>query len=127
VTVTNQYYEFDPDFDPGSKVRSDAVNLQFQAIQNAFDFMPDSNEAITTDTSIFAPESGSGNAYVVTMPDTRLANADGDGVRFFATHANTGAATIDVDGIGAVALTNWDGSAFVPMPDLYWPQRSMQI
>ncbi len=113
MTVTNQYYEFDPDFDPGSKVRSDAVNLQFQAIQNAFDFMPDSNEAITTDTSIFAPESGAGNAYVVTMPDTRLSNQDGDGVRFFATHANTGAATIDVDGIGAVAFTNWDGSAFV--------------
>lgn len=113
MTVTNQYYEFDPDFDPGAKVRSDSINLQFQAIQNAFDFMPDSNEAITTDTSIFAPESGSGNAYVVTMPDTRLSNQDGDGVRFFASHANTGAATIDVDGIGAVAFVNWDGTAFV--------------
>jgi len=113
VTVTNQYYEFDPDFAPGAKVRSDAINLQYQAIQNAFDFMPSSNEAITTDTSIFAPESGAGNAYVVTMPDTRLSNQDGDGVRFFATHANTGPATIDVDGIGAVAFTNWDGSAFV--------------
>jgi hypothetical protein len=113
MAVTNPYYEFTPEFIPGTKARSDEVNLQYQAIQNAFDLLPGDADALTTDTAIFAPESGSGNAYVVTMPDTRTSNQDGDGVRFFATHTNTGAATLDVDGIGPVAFTNWDGDAFV--------------
>lgn len=111
MTVSNPYYEFTPVFTPGTQVRSDAVNAQYQAIQTAFDFMPGVSSAITTDTSVFAPESGTANALVVTMPDTRTVNQDGDGIRFFATNTNTGAATLNVDGIGAVALVDWDGTA----------------
>jgi hypothetical protein len=113
VTVTNPYYEFDPAFIPGTTARAEEVNVQYQAIQNAFDLLPGAADAITTGTATFAPESGTGNAYVVTMPDTRTSNQDGDHIVFFATHTNTGAATLDVDGIGAVALVNWDGDAFV--------------
>lgn len=113
MAVTNPYYEFTPAFVPGTKARAEDVNVQYQNIQNAFDILPGDADALTTDTAIFAPESGAGNAYVVTMPDTRTSNQDGDGIRFFATHTNTGAATLDVDGIGAVAFTNWDGDAFV--------------
>lgn len=113
MAVTNPYYEFTPAFVPGTKARAEDVNVQYQNIQNAFDLLPGDADALTTDTAIFAPESGAGNAYVVTMPDTRTSNQDGDGVRFFATHTNTGAATLDVDGIGPVAFTNWDGDAFV--------------
>lgn len=111
MTVTNPYYEFDPPFVPGTTVRSDAANAQFNAIQSAFDILPGAADATTTDTATFAPESGTGNAYVVTMPDTRTANNDGDAVRFFATHTNTGAATLAVDAIPAVAIVDWDGSA----------------
>lgn len=111
MTVTNPYYEFTPEFTPGTKARSDAVNLQLQAIQNAFDFLPGSADAITTGTSTFGPESGAGNAYVVAMPDTRLSEQDGDEVIFFATHTNTGAATLDVDGLGAKAIVRADGLA----------------
>jgi len=111
VTVTNPYYEFDPEFIPGTKVRSDAANLQFQALQNAFDFLPGTADAITTGTATFAPESGSGNAYVVTMPDTRTSEQDGDEVIFFATHTNSGAATLEVDGLGAKAIVRADGIA----------------
>jgi len=113
MAVTNPYYEFAPAFIPGTKARSDEVNTQYQAIQNAFDLLPSSEDAITTGTATFAPESGAGNAYVVTMPNTRTSNQDGDQIVFFATHSNTGAATIDVDGIGAVALVDWDGTALI--------------
>ena len=111
MTITNPYYEFDPAFIPGTKVRSDDVNLQYQAIQNAFDSLPGDSGAITTGTSTFAPESGTGNAYVVTMPDTRLSEQDGDEVVFFATHTNTLAATLNVDSLGAHAIVRADGVA----------------
>ncbi len=110
MTVTNPYYEFDPFFVPNTKARSDAVNIQYQAIQNAFDLLPGDSDALTTDTATFAPESGTGNVYVVTMPDTRTVNQDGDAIRFFATHTNTGPSTLDVDGIGPIALVNWTGT-----------------
>lgn len=111
MAVTNPYYEFTPEFIPGTKARSEEVNIQFQAIQNAFDFLPGSSDAITTGTATFAPESGSGNAYVVTMPDTRTTEQDGDEVIFFATHTNTGAATLEVDGLGAKSIVRADGNA----------------
>ena len=113
MTVTNPYYEFTPEFTPGTKARSDAVNLQYQAIQNAFDFLPGDSDAITTGTATFAPESGSGNAYEVTMPDARTIENDGDEVIFFATHTNTGAATLEVDGLGAKSIVRADGNAMV--------------
>lgn len=113
MTVTNPYYEFAPEFIPGTKARSDDVNLQYQAIQNAFDFLPGAADAITTGTSTFAPESGTGNAYVVTMPDTRTAENDGDEVIFFAAHTNTAAATLEVDGLGAKSIVRADGTAVV--------------
>ncbi len=113
VTVTNPYYEFDPTFTPGAVVRATEVNTQYQAIQNAFDFLPGASDALTTGTATFAPESGSGNAYVVTMPDTRSVNQDGDEIIFFASHINTGAVTLNVDSIGAIALVDRTGAALV--------------
>lgn len=111
--MANNYYTFTPSFTPGAKVRSDAVNAQYLAIEAAFDALPAAVDAITLGKTTFAPETGSGNAYVVTMPNTRTANADGDEVIFFATHANTGATTLNVDGIGAVTLTDRTGAALV--------------
>jgi hypothetical protein len=113
MAVTNPYYEFTPVFVAGSKVRADAVNDQFTALQNAFDNLPgDSSDAIVKGSVTFAGAStGAGNAYEVTMPDTRTTNADGDVVVFEADKTNTGAATLKVDAIGAVALVDWDGTA----------------
>jgi hypothetical protein len=111
VTVTNPYYEVDPLFVPGTTARSDDVNTQYQALQNAFDLLPGDADALTTGTATFAPESGSGNAFVVTMPDTRLSNQDGDEVIFFASHSNTGAATLNVDSIGAIPMVDHTGAA----------------
>lgn len=111
MAVTNPYYEFTPSFVPGTTVRAAEVNAQFAAVQTAFDFLPSASDALTTGTATFAPESGSGNSYVVTMPDTRTSNQDGDEIIFFAAHSNTGAATLNVDGIGAVTMTDRTGAA----------------
>lgn len=113
MTVTNPYYEFTPTFTPGTTVRAAEVNTQYQALQTAFDFLPGANDALTTGTATFAPETGSSNAFVVTMPDTRTVNQDGDQIIFYASHANAGAATLNVDSIGAVTLTDRTGAALV--------------
>lgn len=110
MTVTNPYYEFTPAFVPGTKAKSEDVNVQYQAIQTAFDFLPGADDALTTGTATFAPETGSGNAFVVTMPDTRTVNQDGDQIIFYASHGNTGASTLDVDSIGAIALRTRAGA-----------------
>lgn len=113
MAVTNPYYEFDPTFTAGSKVRAGEVNTQLQAIQNAFDLLPgDSADATTRGVATFAGVStGASNAYEVTMPDTRTSNKDGDVVVFEADKTNTGAATLNVDSIGAATLADWDGTA----------------
>ncbi|GAF68151.1 unnamed protein product, partial [marine sediment metagenome] len=112
MTVTNPYYEFDPAFVPNTKARSDAVNVQYQLIQNAFDFLPGDADGITTGTTTFAVCTGTINNYILTLPDTRTVNQDGDQVVFIADKTNTGAATINVDAIGQVSFKNWDGSLF---------------
>jgi hypothetical protein len=107
--MANSYYTFAPSFIPGTKVRSDEMNLQLAAIEGGFDLLPTNFDAINTGTATFAPETGSGNAYVVTMPTTRTSNTDGDEIVFFATHTNTASPTLNVDGIGAAAIVRADG------------------
>lgn len=112
MAVTNPYFEFTPVFTAGSKVRAGAVNLQFDSVQNAFDLLPGNGEAVTKGSVTFAGDStGAGNAYAVTMPDTRTVNVDGDSVVFQADKTNTGPATLNIDGIGAITLNDWDGTA----------------
>lgn len=114
MTMTNNYYEFTPIFIAGTVARSDAVNVQFAAIQAAFDLMPAVTASIPTGRATFAGLStGTGNAYEVTMPNTRVTNTAGDEVVFIADRTNTGAATLNVDGIGAVSLRQGDGSVLV--------------
>lgn len=111
--MANLYYNFSPAFVPGTKVRSDQVNTQYQAIETAFDLLPTQPTAITLGTATVGVESGAGSAYVVTMSPLRLSNAELDEVIFRSTHTNTGATTVDVDGIGAVPLVAADGSALL--------------
>ena len=110
--MANPYYTFSPSFVPGTKVRSDQVNTQYQGLETAFDLLPSSTTALTTGTATFAGTSGgSGNAYTATPPDARIIDNDGDEIVFIADRANTGAVTLNVDGNGAQALVRSDGSA----------------
>ena len=111
--MANNYYTFTPSFVPGAKVRANEVNVQYQALETAFDNLPTAADSLTTGKATFAPESGTGNAFVVTMPDTRTSNADGDEIIFFASHGNTGAVTLNVDAIGAVSMVDRSGAALI--------------
>lgn len=109
--MANTYYTFSPYFIPNTKVRSDEVNAQLAAIENAFDLMPTDNTAIGRGTTTTGVESGTGNAYEVTLDDARTSYQEGDQIVFKATHTNTGTTTLDLDTIGAVALVQADGTA----------------
>ena len=109
--MANTYYVFSPAFVPGQKVRSDEVNLQYAAIETAFDLMPGDNSAIGRGTTYLGVESGTANALEVTLPDPRTSYGDGDQVLFKGTNTNTGPATIDIDGLGAVSLVSAGGTA----------------
>ena len=110
--MSNNYYTFTPRYTPGTKVRAEAANTQFDALVAAFDLLPSSSSALKTGKPTYAgATAGSGDAFTVTMPNTRLTNVAGDEVVFLANRSNTGAATLNVDGIGAVTLRKADGTA----------------
>ena len=111
--MSNNYFDFRtaslPPNVPGAKARAGEVNRVFDAIEAAFDLLPTTPESLELGKTTLGTESGSGNSYVVTMPNTRTSNANGDEVVFRATHTNTGAATLQVDAISAVALRRFNG------------------
>lgn len=109
--MSNPYFVFTPRFIPGTKVRAAAVNTQYDRIEDAFDLLPADGDALTTGKPTVGIESGSSNAYVVTMPNTRIVNAEGDEVVFKATHQNSGASTLQVDSIASVPLVRYNGDA----------------
>ena len=109
--MANPYYTFTPRFVPGTKVRAGAVNAQYDALVVAFDQLPAVSSALPRGIATLGTESGSGNTFVVTMPNTRLTNQEGDEIVFRATHTNTGVSTLTVDAIPAVTLRRYDGTA----------------
>ena len=108
--MANNYYTFDPQFVPGQKVRSDDMNLQLGNVETGFDALPADTAAVTRGTTYLGVESGSGNSYVVTLPDVRTQYLEGDKISFRATHVNTGATSINIDGIGLIPLVRADES-----------------
>lgn len=112
--MANLYYTFGGPFLPGTKARSDEVNIEYEAIESAFDQLPGSTDAITRGVTYLGVESGSGNNYVVTLPDTRTAYQEGDRIIFRATHTNTGSASINVDTIGVVTAVRPDDTVLEP-------------
>lgn len=112
--MSNNYFTYNTDLVPGTRGRSGVLDNQFLAIEAAFDLLPTDTSAINRGTPSYAGSTGgTGNAFTVTMPKTRLSNQDGDLVVFKADRSNTGAATLNVDGIGNVSMVNSDGTALV--------------
>lgn len=109
--MANDFYTFTPEFTPGAKVRAGDVNIQYAAIEDAFDAIDASDPLTPLGTNAFTTETGTTNGYVVAMPTTRTTEADGDEVIFIATHTNTAAATLEVDSLGAKNIVRSDGSA----------------
>lgn len=111
--MTNSYYNYSDSLTPGTRARADVVKTEFEAVEAAFDSIPADLDDIAQGANTVGTESGSGNAFVVTMPTTRTAHNDADEVIFKATHANTGASTLQVDSLSPVALRRSDGTALL--------------
>ena len=106
--MPNNYYDFNSDFVPGQKVRSDDMNVELNGIEGGFDLLPTDSTALLRGTNYLGVESGSGNSYVVTLTDARTSYQEGDKIAFRATHVNTAAASINLDGLGLIALVRAD-------------------
>jgi hypothetical protein len=111
--MPNSYYTYSASLVDGSRARTGPLITEFQALEAAFDSLPADLDNIAAGSSTVGIESGSGNAYVVTMPTTRTSNEEGDEVVFKATHANTSAVTLSVDGLPAEAVKRQSGDALL--------------
>ncbi len=58
----------------------------------------------------YAADSGTADAYVVTLSPAAIAYAAGMGIRFKAANANTGACTVNVNGLGAKSIKMDNGT-----------------
>ena len=110
--MPNNYYSRLRDLIPFTRARSGDIDAEFNAIEAGFGRLPADPNALARGTSTLGVESGTGNSYIVTMPNPRAMNVDGDHVAFRATHTNTDNITLNVDGIGAINFTRYDGTPF---------------
>jgi len=113
--MANNYYNFPVAFVPGTKVRSEQVNIQYQGVEAGFDLLPTLSASMITGTSWFGTDvqGATVNEYLITTPDPQAALVDGQRVAFFATHTNDGAVTFNVDTLGVVNAVDNDGTALV--------------
>jgi hypothetical protein len=90
--------------------RSSSINDLEAATAAGFALLPD--ETLLKQGKVtYAVDTGSVNAYAVTLAVSPGAYADGLDVSFRAITTNTGASTLNVNGLGAVSILRLDGSA----------------
>lgn len=104
----NDYYTYSQNILPGGLARSEPIVEQFNALQQAFAFLP-SKVALYQGVWTHAEASGNGQAYLATLPYSLDAYANGMLVTFIAPASNTGPATININNAGAVAIRRVNG------------------
>jgi hypothetical protein len=77
---------------------------------NTFKSLPSLNK-VQSGSANYATDTGTANAYVVTLSPVPTAYTVGFPVYFKAANANTGASTLNVNGLGAVTITKRGGTA----------------
>ena len=90
--------------------RAETVQAQLQAVDDGFALLPD-KLPLQQDRVTYSADTGSANAYVVTLAKVPPAYVAGMRVTFKAANANTTASTINVNSLGAKAIQTWEGSA----------------
>ena len=107
--MANTYYN--PTGAPVAQARgsSGSERAEFASIGSAFDKMPTITQLLTNSSSM-GIDSGSVNAYLVTVAAGVVALTDGMEVVFKAANTATGAATINVNTLGLKSIVRPDGS-----------------
>ena len=95
-----------------SRGNTSTMRAEFLAIRQGFDKLPTPTQ-ITAGTSNYAADTGTANAYVVTLSPIPSSYTAGMEVVFKALNANSGASTVNVNGLGVTPLVRPDGTAFV--------------
>ena len=108
--MSNPYFTYTNRFVAGTRVRSEEVNRQFDAVQIGFNFLPSNSRDLTSGGAEYCGRTGgTGNAFRVRTPNHRETNETGDLVVCFANRSNTGPATLRVNDTGDVPLVRQDG------------------
>ena len=109
--MANDYYQHSGyAVERGTTARADQINTIGQAVESGLDKLP-SEAQIKRGLVDYGTDSGTANAYIVTMPFTDTVLVDGYRVEFKPTYSNTGASTVDVDNLGIKSIFKSDGSA----------------
>lgn len=108
--MANNYFNSPTDVQPQTRARSSDVNGLDDAIDQAFDKLPDETHLKSGKIS-YAVDSGAANVYSVELPYAPESYTDGLLVSFRAANSNTAASTINVNGLGAKSIRKTDGTA----------------
>lgn len=85
------------------------VRAEFQLIQAGFSLLP-IPAAVVGGYANYSADTGTANAYVLTLGSAVTGYVDGLTVMFKAGAANTGAATVNINALGLKTITRSDGS-----------------
>ena len=91
--------------------RAASVNNIFAAVEAGFDHLPDKLSIQQSKATFVASDTGTANAYVISLEKTPPAYSDGMHICFRANSTNTGAATVNVNGLGVKSLKDYSGAA----------------
>lgn len=107
--MSNDYFNASGAFTTGTKARGGDIETEFDAVATGLDKLP-TEAQLKRGIINYGTDSGTANAYIVTLPYTPAALTDGQEVVFKALFTNTGASTINVNALGAKSLRRQNGT-----------------
>ena len=112
--MSNEYFNHTAQLSKNTLARAQAVNTTFTSVASGFDLLPSNSQFIQNNIT-YGVDSGSVNAYEVTMPKPFFILVVGFRVAFKALITNTGASTLNIYNasaalIGAVTIKATDGN-----------------
>ena len=107
ATVANPFYTPTGNPQPFARESSAVIQAEFNLINSGFNQLPNSPQLLPN----YALDTGTANAYAVTLSPVPSAYVDGMLVNFYTSNANTTASTLNVNSLGIKAIVNANGSA----------------
>jgi hypothetical protein len=112
---TNEYFDNSlfSALEAGTRARGEAVDGKLDGATAGFDKLPTEAQLKRGTINYAGASTGSGGAYIVTLPYTPSGYVDGLDIFFKANHASPGASTANVNSLGVKSLRRNDGTALI--------------
>lgn len=110
--MSNDYFTTSGTLTDHTLARASDVLALLQGVEGGFDKLP-GELPLKQSRVTYAADSGSANAYVVTLANAPASYVAGLHVAVKIGAANTGASTLNVNGLGVVSIKRVDGTALV--------------